>query len=516
MYGQNYNRYGSSTLQRPGGVDVDELRQRRAMREDRMAPMGVLPRPEAPEPPPQEESPLAKMITQFSGMAAQGIMNNADDREDAPQGARTPPFAPQAASSRPMPNPDQLWTPPFAPSRDRTMMDWTKSPISEQQNQMEASRQPRTATPRPARPTYDPTVNAPAPRVGGIPGTDYGDDSGYGVPIPSIPGTGGGPRPYDPIEKARYEAAMSNAKTAKPIDPNNPETFYQPLREKRSFWEGLKGAGLGALQGFLSTGSLGGALGGAVTGGVIRGVNPMLGRAMQFDMFQRPQMEQDMIRQMQLDQFMRQRQAEQLGQRKTQAEIARIEAETQAIPGQEELRRANIQSNIDYRKSRTQQPAKPRGNYRLEPGQDGRMYRIDLDTGQATPVEGFTPPAPARAGRGGGGGGGRAAAEPRQRNLPSAAIEEYRNVLTLKSEAEQAAREAAAAPKYTRNVFGMQKLAEGEMSPEERQARAAQALQEYNDAVDRLGQLFPELYETGPGVTPEGAASPWKYAKRRQ
>jgi hypothetical protein len=88
--------------------------------------------------------------------------------------------------------------------------------------------------------------------------------------------------------------------------------------------------------------------------------------------------------------------------------------------------------------------------------------------------------------------------------------------LELKSEAEQAAREAAAAPKYTRNVLGMQKLAEGEMSPEERQARAAQALQEYNDAVDRLGQLFPELYETGPGTTPEGAANPWKYAKRRQ
>jgi hypothetical protein len=46
MYGQNYNRYGSPMPQRPGGVDLDELRQRRAARENRMTPMPVTDRPE--------------------------------------------------------------------------------------------------------------------------------------------------------------------------------------------------------------------------------------------------------------------------------------------------------------------------------------------------------------------------------------------------------------------------------------------------------------------------------------
>lgn len=489
---------------------MDERRQRRAALDARMSPMGVTARPEAPEPPPPGENALGKAIESAAGMYANHLMNNADTERDSDGSS---------------------------PS----------TPMQQQRRQPAAPRPARPATRMP-QPAYDPTVQAPSPAGSmieargmlpsaassdpnlqkvmprltggasqGVPSSEMDTRSGYGVPIPSIPGTGGGPRPYDPIEKARYESAMSGAKTAKPIDPNNPETFYQPQREKRGFWNTLKSAGVGALQGLASGQGLGGALGGAIAGGVIGGINPMVGRAMQFDAFERPRMEQDMIRQTQLDQLQRQRQMEQLGMSKTAAEIGRIEAETQALPGRETQRQRLTESQIEANKARAAAANRPPAK---------RLQRVRTPDEKGRPVDKFVPEEEGasypvyerpRLGRGGGGGGsGRVAAEPRQRNVPSAAIEEYGNVLTLKASAEAAAREAARAPKYTENFFGSQKLAEGEKTPEERQAKAEQALQEYNEAVDRLGELFPELYETGEGRTPEGKPNPWKYVKRRQ
>ena len=45
--------------------------------------------------------------------------------------------------------------------------------------------------------------------------------------------------------------------------------------------------------------------------------------------------------------------------------------------------------------------------------------------------------------------------------------------------------------------------------------RAEKALREYNNSVRKLGLTYGELYETGPGRTPEGKSSSFMYYKRR-
>jgi len=456
MYGQN--GYGMRP-QRPG-IDMDERRQRRAALDARMSPMGVTARPEAPEPPPPGENALGKAIESAAGMYANHLMNNANTEQDSDGNS---------------------------PS----------TPTQQQRRQLAAPRPARPATKMP-QPAYDPTVQAPRQLRGGIPGTDYGDDSGYGVPIPSIPGTGGGPRPYDPIEKARYESAMSGAKTAKPIDPNNPETFYQPQREKRGFWNTLRSAGVGALQGLASGQGLGGALGGAIAGGVIGGINPMVGRAMQFDAFERPRMEQDMIRQTQLDQLQRQRQMEQLGMSKTAAEIGRIEAETQALPGRETQRQRLTESQIEANKARAAAANRPPAK---------RLQRVRTPDEKGRPVDKFVPEEEGasypvyerpRLGRGGGGGEG--------------GERLTRSALNLEAQTENA------------RIYAEQLMSQlnattpVETDPEYIRLKrdADDALREYNDLVRKLGLTYGERYETGKGSTPEGKASPFMYYKRRQ
>ena len=476
---------------------MDERRQRRAALDARMSPMGVTARPEAPEPPPPGENALGKAIESAAGMYANHLMNNADTERDSGN--------------------VQLSTPP---QPDRTMLDRTSSPISMEQRRQPAAPRPARPATRMPQPAYDPTVQAPSPAGSmieargmlpsaassdpnlqkvmprltggvsqGVPSPEMDTRSGYGVPIPSIPGTGGGPRPYDPIEKARYESAMSGAKTAKPIDPNNPETFYQPQREKRGFWNTLKSAGVGALQGLASGQGLGGALGGALAGGVIGGINPMVGRAMQFDAFERPRMEQDMIRQTQLDQLQRQRQMEQLGMNKTAAEIGRIEAETQALPGRETQRQRLTESQIEANKARAAAANRPPAR---------RLQRVRTPDEKGRPVDKFVPEEEGasypvyerpRLGRGGAGGGRGDSERPSNEGLTL-----YNNVLKAKRDAEEA---------WSLGDTGA--------------ARAAQAY--YNQLADELGRRFPGLYEVGAQeLSPEQSKSGelgWRYIKSR-
>lgn len=506
MYDNNFNRYGSM-LQRPGGVDIDELRRRRASMDSRMSPMPVSPRPRPEEDEPQQESGAAQAIRQFSQMAATGLMGQAGDRSDASPAS--------GSQARQMPGSDQMRTPPFVPTGGNTALPPSSVFTGNNAPQIPPATPPPTL---PARPASSPTSPAPSPTpqtlrqgvptlagrmastppasmpvganelrqviptlgggfAGGMPQTEFDTRSGYGVPIPGIPGTGQGIQPYDPITKARYEAATAQG---------------TELKRKPSFWEGLKGAGLGALQGFLSTGSLGGALGGAVTGGIMRGVNPMLGRAMQFEAFQRPEIERQIARGMQMDEFMRKQRAAQMEAEKTRAEIGKIEAETGAIPGREALNRANIQSNIDYRKSRMQPSERKQPLQRITTlDENGRPVQKFVTPDEAANYPVYERP---RAGKGGGEGGERLT----------------RSALNLEAQTENKRLLAEELMSQLNAPQGLDKF-----QIEDLRTKAEKALREYNDLVRKLGLTYGERYETGPGQTPEGKPSPFMYYKRR-
>jgi hypothetical protein len=219
---------------------------------------------------------------------------------------------------------------------------------------------------------------------------------------------------------------------------------------------------------------------------------------MQFDAFERPRMEQDMIRQTQLDQLQRQRQMEQLGMNKTAAEIGRIEAETQALPGRETQRQRLTESQIEANKGRAAAANRPPAK---------RLQRVRTPDEKGRPVDKFVPEEEGasypvyerpRLGRGGGGGEG--------------GERLTRSALNLEAQTENA------------RIYAEQLMSQlnattpAETDPEYIRLKrdADDALREYNDLVRKLGLTYGERYETGKGSTREGKASPFMYYKRRQ
>lgn len=105
------------------------------------------------------------------------------------------------------------------------------------------------------------------------------------IPRPSPPST-------DPIAQARQEYIMRGVEGR--------DILGDELAAPRRNWKDtLKTAGIGALQG-LATGGLGGAIGGALAGTAVGLISPRAARGYQFEMMQRPRMEEDLQRQMAL------------------------------------------------------------------------------------------------------------------------------------------------------------------------------------------------------------------------
>lgn len=353
MYG--YGRdYGAGTRpRRPMSPELPELGPEW---EERQTPLPVSPMPEMPQPQRQEESPIAAAIRGAGDILGAGILARGGERNEAP----------------PMP---------------------------------QQSRQPRVTRPNPKQvPDY-----LPPQRQQNIPGTPLPayDDSGVGVPIPALRGTGGSPMPYDPVEKAKYEYATQEAKTARPIDPDNPETFYQPRKTKRSFWDTLKTAGVGALQGLASGGGIGGAIGGALAGGIGSAISPEMGRAYRFNTLQRPQMEGALQRQMQQELFRREMEKQGVELGKTQAETGRIQRETELMPERYRMETEERQSRMNLNKQRAQSLREPKP----QKPSPGSLQRVRGPKGEetfayVTPENAaqFRPYREPRVSRGGGGG----------------------------------------------------------------------------------------------------------------
>lgn len=84
-----------------------------------------------------------------------------------------------------------------------------------------------------------------------------------------------------PLQRRQIESEIAT-------EEYNRRLNFTPGKEKRGFWQTLRGMGVGALQGFLS-GGLGGAIGGAVTGGVLGTINPNYDDLAINQMFKLPQ-----------------------------------------------------------------------------------------------------------------------------------------------------------------------------------------------------------------------------------
>lgn len=207
-----------------------------------------------------------------------------------------------------------------------------------------------------------------------------------GVPIPRLPGRPGGPMPFDPVEKARYDYVMDGA------DWNEGQPKF-----KRSWKDSLINAGLGAAQQYAQTGELGSALGGALAGGVGTAINPMAGREFRFDTLELPRMEAQREGQMERDALQRQAEAGQLRiddirsqieSRRARDEMAKAEADRDAktIAAMEKAREAQARaarykpfSNVAmFDTERGEFVPVPEGMRPVNPAQD-RQLRNDID-----------------------------------------------------------------------------------------------------------------------------------------
>lgn len=288
------------------------------------------------------------------------------------------------------------------------------------------------------------------------------------VNVPNMPAR---PVSRDPIQRAREEAIYGGRMQAD-LD----------IKPKRGFWDIMKTAGVGALQG-MATGGLGGAIGGALAGGIGSAISPEAGRGYRFDVMQRPRMEADIARQMAYAKFGREQQLGEIDLRKRQAEAEQTEAETRYLPARYGQEGALRQSQIEANKARAaslSRPERPRYSPEEEQRRKERhqmeMKRIDAQTKRA-----LRPPSS------GGGRGGGGAEQP----TPAALNTMHSRVVQAKQEAEEA-----------------WAIANADADPQAR-AIAEAALRAYNSLAEQLGRAYPQMFEVGPG---QGG---WNYIKER-
>jgi hypothetical protein len=245
------------------------------------------------------------------------------------------------------------------------------------------------------------------------------------------------------------------------------------VKVPRSWKTSLANAGIGALRGIATTGSLGGAVGGALAGGVGATISPMAGRENLFSAFQAPGIRESIAKRREQEEQERQAAAEAL---KTQAALADIE-----------LKRSQAYKNRLPPLSKP--PKAPSPAWRQVVGPDGAPILVDMNApgsqGQTfTPYVKPTEPKPEK-----------------PINAPAAAYKQAAEANKLKSQAAELWRKW------------------GEVAdPEEKerlrqQASAAQG--KYNDAVRSLGELFPEHFEVG-GFEEAPGKQGWAYYKSRR
>lgn len=346
-----------------------------------------------------------------------------------------------------------------------------------------------------------------------LPSEPNPNDDRRNVPIPGLPNRGG-PVPYSPYEAARYDSVMKGAK--RDAD-GNLLTKEQGGGFKRDWKTGLQNALLGAANAYAANpqGGLGALAGGALGGGLGATFNPQAGREMVFDAGQGRQMLEDQARRdteierqrkQQLGGLQIENIESQIGARKSQTEIGRMNAGRQA---------AVAESTIKYNEARAaaQQRGTPARVDLYNPEKDivesVQVYpdgkRVVLGISGDSVIKGATieaqnardaanrdsreriaqMPARPRAGGASRTGGGE--------GIPTEARTEYNRVQRLKQQADAL---------WTR---AKTEAEPGKKAGLEEQARAA--LEDYNANAQDFGQAYGDYYETGQGK--EG----WAYIK---
>lgn len=276
------------------------------------------------------------------------------------------------------------------------------------------------------------------------------------------------PQSRDPIQRARNEAIYGG------------ELQEQiGMKPKRGFWDIMKTAGVGALQG-MATGGLGGAIGGALAGGIGSAISPEAGRGYRFDVMQRPRMEADIARQMAYDKFGREQRLGEIDLRKRRAEAEQTEAETRYLPARYGQESALRQSQIDRNKASAERDRRPPAPRRT-PEEEKRA--AEKHTAQLKLIDAQTKRAQRPPSSGGGGGA--------EQPTPAALNTMYSKVVQAKQEAEEA-----------------WAIANADGDPQDR-ATAEAALRAYNSLAEQLGRAYPQIFEVGPG---QGG---WNYIKER-
>ncbi len=303
----------------------------------------------------------------------------------------------------------------------------------------------------------------------------------------NVPNTPARPVSRDPIQRAREEAVYGGQMQAD-LD----------IKPKRGFWDIMKTAGVGALQG-MASGGLGGAIGGALAGGIGHAIDPMAGRGYRFDVMQRPRMEADIQRAMAYDKFGREQMRGQAELEQTMAQTAKTRAEAEAIPGREQLTREAARARIGRdtaQAERLRRPPEPRRTPEEElRAAEMHKARVGLVTAQTERAK--RPPV----GRGGG-GGPRPERPEKPTSLPS-------NLADAWNKAEQLRQDATSS-------WGQPELdASGKPIPG---SNAGETLRkQYVQALNVLKQQFPDLIEVREGVDEQGKPlRDWPYLERRR
>ncbi len=254
----------------------------------------------------------------------------------------------------------------------------------------------------PITPPFNPNAAATMPSAGGLPNiaaTGAGaagiaappqaapklDLSGEGVPIPQLPGRSGGPRPADPVEKAKYEHVMEGTRDAAGNLGNKVPRRWQDVA-MNALIGGVKGASASPQN------PLGGLFGGAATAGIGTAIDPTAGREFRFDTTMRPGVEADIERGQRTQDRDYQQQRRRLEIEDALAGIEGRRAQTDATRAgmkDAEMERGYRQSQIDLNRARQEAVLKGKPVVKDVLDEDGvvRTYQIYPD-GTRIPVGG--------------------------------------------------------------------------------------------------------------------------------
>lgn len=302
---------------------------------------------------------------------------------------------------------------------------------------------------------------------------------------------------YDPIAKARGDY----------IAPGRDIIGEELATPRRSFKQTLKTAGLGALQG-LATGGIGGAIGGALGGAILGTASPRAARGYEFEMMQRPRIEEDLQRQMMLRKAQEEFETRNIGQAYTQEQMLGLrqgrEARAAMLPyeiEQAQSRSEAWRAQADrYNRPPVTPTRTPRTQIITTRDAQGRPVQRAVDpeemlrTGQALPV--YERP---RVGRGGGGGG--------EATLKTAARGNWEQFV----EAEAQLRGAA-------QLYNQLQAQPPEDDPDALNKAKENYLRAFTNAQAKAEVLasYPEfeVYNTREAFNP-ASQTPWPYVKRR-